>query len=87
MRGAPSHVLARSLLTFRPFTNHHEDRTMTNRLLKVPEVMDRLQVSRSTLHEMVKRGDLPVVKLGRCVRVPEVEVQRLMDTSTTTAAA
>lgn len=52
---------------------------MTTRLLKIPEVMAHLRVSRSTLHELMKRGELPVVRLGRCVRIPAEALDRLAE--------
>ncbi len=39
-------------------------------LLRLPEAAARLAVSRSALYEMIGRGELPVVKMGRSVRVP-----------------
>jgi excisionase family DNA binding protein len=48
-----------------------------SKLLRIPEVMARLAVSRSTIHLMVKDGRLPVRRFGRAVRVPEEVVERL----------
>jgi excisionase family DNA binding protein len=36
----------------------------TAELLTTQEVIDRLRISRRTLHEHVKRGKLPAIKLG-----------------------
>ncbi|MFN8653928.1 MAG: helix-turn-helix domain-containing protein [Gemmatimonadales bacterium] len=47
------------------------------RLLKIPEVMDRLAISRSTVHLMMKDGRLPVRRIGRAVRVPSEAVEKL----------
>jgi excisionase family DNA binding protein len=36
----------------------------------VPEVLERLPVSKSTLYALLRRGDLPRVKVGRRTYVP-----------------
>ena len=40
----------------------------SDRLLTVPEAMDRLQVSRVTLYQVISSGALPSVLLGRRLR-------------------
>jgi excisionase family DNA binding protein len=44
------------------------------RLLTVPEMAERLNVSRSKGWQLAQRGDIPVVRIGRSVRVPEAEL-------------
>lgn len=39
-------------------------------LLSVPEAATWLHIGRGLAYEMVRRGDLPSVRLGRLVRVP-----------------
>ena len=39
-------------------------------LLRIPDATDRLGLSRSTLYELIAAGELPVVRIGRAVRVP-----------------
>ena len=39
------------------------------RLLKIPEVADRLQVTTRTVENLVYRGDLIKVHCGRCARI------------------
>jgi excisionase family DNA binding protein len=39
-------------------------------LLRVPEAAQALGTSRAHLYEILRAGDLPVVRLGRAVRVP-----------------
>jgi excisionase family DNA binding protein len=39
-------------------------------LLTMREVADRLAVGRSTVYELAARGELEVVHIGRCARVP-----------------
>lgn len=43
------------------------DRSM---LLKVSEVADELRVARSYAYRLIQEGELPVVRIGRSVRVP-----------------
>jgi excisionase family DNA binding protein len=49
-------------------------------LLTMDEVASRLAVGRSTVYELAARGELEVVHVGRCARVPvdaiEAFVQR-----------
>ena len=39
-------------------------------LLKVPEAARLLRISRNLAYELVARGELPSVRLGRAIRVP-----------------
>ena len=39
-------------------------------LLTVPETARLLRISRNLAYELVARGDLPAVRLGRAIRVP-----------------
>lgn len=41
------------------------------RLLTVPEAAERLSVSRSKGWELAQRNEIPVLRIGRSVRVPE----------------
>lgn len=40
------------------------------RLLTVPEAMAQLNVSRWTLYNLIRSGELPSVTIGRCRRIP-----------------
>jgi excisionase family DNA binding protein len=42
---------------------------MDNLLLKVPEVAQRLGISRAKVYELFAQGQLPSVKIGGCRRV------------------
>jgi len=42
-----------------------------SRLLKLEEVARRLGLARSRVYMMARLGDLPVVRIGRSIRVPE----------------
>ena len=39
-------------------------------LLTVPEAAERLAVGRSTIYELTANGELEVVHIGRCARIP-----------------
>jgi excisionase family DNA binding protein len=39
-------------------------------LLRIPEAARRLGLGRSTVYEMIQAGDLPVVRIGKAVRIP-----------------
>jgi excisionase family DNA binding protein len=45
-------------------------------LLRVPEVAKALGLSRSTIYEMIAKGELPVVRAGRAVRVSTAAVEK-----------
>ena len=47
------------------------------RLIRVPEVLERTALSRSTLYELIERGAFsrPVKVSARCVAWPEHEVE------------
>lgn len=55
---------------------------MTNRLMRVNEVLEKLAISRSTLYELTRRGELTPVRLGRATRFNESDVARLMEPAT-----
>lgn len=44
-------------------------------LLRVREVASLLRLGESTVKAMVQRGELPVVRCGRAVRVPRQELE------------
>ena len=51
---------------------------MDESLLKVEEVANRLRLGKTKTHELVLRGDLRAVRIGRSVRVPTSEVDRFI---------
>lgn len=44
------------------------------KLLKIPEVCDRLQLGKTKVYELIGGGELGHVKIGTAVRVPSTEV-------------
>lgn len=45
-------------------------------LLTVGEVADMLGVSTMTVYRLVASGEIPAVRIGRCVRIPRVEAEK-----------
>lgn len=56
-----------------------DPRCPSQKLLTVPQVLEQLGVCRATFYEIVKRGDLTVVKLGGATRVRLTDLQRYVD--------
>jgi excisionase family DNA binding protein len=48
-------------------------------LLRVEEVAETLGIGRSKTYELIAAGELPVVRLGRCVRVPAAAVRHWVE--------
>ena len=49
---------------------------MEPRLLKTDEVADILQVGRSFAYQLMKRGEIPSVRIGNAVQVRPEDLQR-----------
>jgi excisionase family DNA binding protein len=49
---------------------------MESILLRVEEVAELLGLGRTKVFEMLAAGDLPTVRIGRCLRVPRENVER-----------
>jgi excisionase family DNA binding protein len=56
-------------------------------LLTIPEAAHRLGVGRTTVYELTSAGELEVVHIGRCARIPtaalDAFVERIRDQSVT----
>jgi excisionase family DNA binding protein len=57
----------------------------TARLLKVPEAAEMLALSQKTVWQWIGERRIGVVRLGRAVRIPQAEIDRLMEEGTTPA--
>jgi excisionase family DNA binding protein len=55
------------------------------KLVKVPEAALMLALSPKTLWQWIGERRIGVVRLGRAVRVPQSEIERLMEEGTTPA--
>jgi len=47
--------------------------------LKVPEVATELRIARSRAYELVAKGTIPAVRIGRSVRVSRKELERWLE--------
>lgn len=56
-------------------------------LLRIPEVASRLSISRARAYELVRRGSLPAVHLGRQVRVDARSLEEFLRSGGETLAA
>ena len=52
-------------------------------LLRTDDVQKLLRIGRSKLYEMIAHGELPVVRIGRAVRIPRHELERWIAERTT----
>jgi excisionase family DNA binding protein len=46
-------------------------------LLRVSEAAELLGISRSTFYQLIARGEVPVVRIGRTVRVSRRELEQI----------
>lgn len=52
------------------------------KIIRLKNACQTLGISRTTLHRMVKRGQIQTVKLSpRCVGISSVELQRFLETA------
>ena len=55
-------------------------RSIDNRLcLSVPEAAELLGISRNNAYELVKRGELPVIRLGKRLLIPKVALDKMLE--------
>ncbi|MNB77295.1 Helix-turn-helix domain protein [compost metagenome] len=47
-------------------------------LHRIPDACRRLSVSRTTLYELIKAGEIRSVKIGARSLIPEVDLQRVL---------
>jgi excisionase family DNA binding protein len=56
-----------------------EDSVMDRLLLRVEEAAEYLSLGRSKTYQLVATGELPVVRIGRSVRVPAAALRRWVE--------
>lgn len=56
-------------------------------LLRAEEVSRLLQIGRTMTFELIASGDLPVIRIGRSVRVPKPELERWIRERTTSTGS
>ncbi len=47
--------------------------------VSVPEAARMLGISRNNCYELVKRGELPSIRLGNRILIPYVQLKRMME--------
>jgi excisionase family DNA binding protein len=52
---------------------------MDKALQTLPEAAAYLSISRSSIYQMLNRGDLPTVRIGRAVRIPTSALEEWVD--------
>ena len=51
-----------------------------NRLcITVPEAAEKLGISRNFAYELVKRGQLPVIRFGKRLLIPRVALEKMLE--------
>ena len=48
-------------------------------LLRIPEVAETLGIGRSKIYEIIARGELPTVRVGRAVRISVTTLQKWVE--------
>lgn len=64
-----------------------ESGTITPLAHTVDEAIKRLAVSRTTLYELIKAGEIRPFKIGRKTLIPEAELRRFIDARMAQAGA
>jgi excisionase family DNA binding protein len=52
---------------------------MTTKTVNVEEAGRILGVGRNSAYEAVRRGEIPVIKIGKLLRVPVVALERMLE--------
>ena len=48
-------------------------------LVSVEEAAEQLGIGRTTLYELIRHGDVRPIRIGRCVRIPQRELEAYVD--------
>jgi len=48
-------------------------------LVSVEEAAGLLGIGRTTLYELIRRGDVRPIRIGRCVRIPQLELEAFVE--------
>lgn len=60
---------------------------MTEQLLTAAEVADQLRVSTMTVYRLIRRGELPAVRVGRNYRVRSTDLHDYLDAQVVDASS
>jgi excisionase family DNA binding protein len=44
----------------------------------IPEAGERLGIGRNSAYAAAKRGEIPTIRIGKLIRVPEVQLDRML---------
>lgn len=55
-------------------------------VLTIPQVAERLKISRHTVYRLISAGELPVVEVGKVSRVSEADLQKYIERNTRVAS-
>ena len=58
-----------------------------SQLLKIPDVARRLNVGRTMVYELIRKGEITPIHIGRSVRIDAAAVERLIETLAAEAEA
>lgn len=56
---------------------------MTPLTLTVRETAEALRVGKNTVYELIRHGDIPAVRIGRAIRIPEKGLHAWLETQST----
>ena len=57
------------------------DSQLPKTLLTVPEAAERLRIGQSSVRELLRRGEIKSLKLGKRRLIPTTEVDRIIDSA------
>lgn len=60
-------------------SNERQSPTSRTLLVTIREAADVLSVGRTTIYELIWSGQLTPVHIGRCVRLPVVQLEQFVD--------
>lgn len=63
----------------RDFMEPQQETPTPRVLLRVPEVAKALGLGRTKIYELIATGELPVIRVGRAVRVSVVAIQKWVE--------
>lgn len=56
--------------------NNRHEQEVRRLLLRIPEVMSMLGLGRTKIYELIATGQLPVVRIGRAVRISPIALEQ-----------
>lgn len=55
---------------------------MQKELLSLQEARELIGVSRTTIYQMAKQGQIPTLKIGKCIKVPRKKLDEWIEEKT-----